>query len=273
MFLCFLISPFYAISAPQSGGQSAGEITALIPAATRNDQPTKVNDGLQWNDLLQTKHSGRLRAGLTDGSILSLGTDSQLRVVQHDGASQQTSLEMNFGKVRSKVTKITQPGGKFEMKTPNAVIGVIGTDFITLVRPNRTTVICVDGQVNVTPSSGTQATSNTGQSNGNTIQLTAGQMVVITPRIPVGGFHALETPPALQQSSMLATDLNDNTPYSPGRGGGHGLRNGIIASALGAGLITGLAFGVAANTKCTTVGTSPGGGTTSPGGPTKGTCQ
>ena len=38
-------------------------------------------------------------------------------MVQHDAASQQTSLEMDFSKVRSKVVKITQPNGKFEIKT------------------------------------------------------------------------------------------------------------------------------------------------------------
>jgi len=252
MFLCFLISPLYAISAPQSGGQSAGEITALIPAATRNDQPTKVNDGLQWNDLLQTKHSGRLRAGLTDGSILSLGTDSQLRVVQHDGASQQTSLEMNFGKVRSKVTKITQPGGKFEMKTPNAVIGVIGTDFYVRYAGNRTTVICYEGVVNVTPMGAAQVAGNTGQNGNNSVQVSAGHMVVITSTIPPGGFHPSDTPAGTQQSTMLATDVNDNTPSSPGRNGGHGLRNGLIASALAAGLVTGLVVGTRGGNGCTT---------------------
>src|ERR1019366_9038651 len=113
--------------------EHAGEIDALIPAAMRNGQTAKVKDDLQWSDLLKTEHNGRVRAGLTDGS------------------SQQTSLEMNFGKVRSQVTKITKPGGKFEMKTPNAVIGVIGTDFYVGFESNRTTVICYQGQVSVTP--------------------------------------------------------------------------------------------------------------------------
>ena len=123
--LCFNATwlPAYGVD------QSAGQITALIPAATRNTQPAKKKDDLLWNDLLQTSQNGRLRAGLTDGSILSLGSNSQLRVVQHDAASQQTSLEIGYGKMRDKVVKITQPNGKFEVKTPNAVIGVIGTDF------------------------------------------------------------------------------------------------------------------------------------------------
>ena len=176
--------------------EHAGEIDALIPAAMRNGQTAKVKDDLQWSDLLKTEHNGRVRAGLTDGSILSVGSNSELRVVQHDGSSQQTSLEMNFGKVRSQVTKITKPGGKFEMKTPNAVIGVIGTDFYVGFESNRTTVICYQGQVSVTPIGRVQVAQNSGQANptSNAILVGAGQMVVITTEIPPAGFHTSDTP-------------------------------------------------------------------------------
>ena len=164
IFVCFMISPLAGMCAPQGGTQRAGEISALIPAATRNAQPTKAKDEIDWNDLLKTEHSGRVRAGLTDGSILSVGSDSELRVVQHDGATQQTSLELSYGKVRNQVTNITKAGGKYELKTPNAVIGVIGTDFVAEFKSNKTTVICYKGKVKVTPlgkivkSSGQQGT-------------------------------------------------------------------------------------------------------------------
>ncbi len=91
--LCILLSPLPALC-EAAAGDYAGQINALIPAATRNAKPTKVKDDLQWNDLLKTEKSGRLRAGLADGSILSLGSNSELKVVQHDATSQQTSLEM-----------------------------------------------------------------------------------------------------------------------------------------------------------------------------------
>ena len=133
ILVCFLISPLAELAQPQSGTQRAGQIQALIPAATRNAQPTKAQDEIDWNDLLKTAHSGRVRAGLTDGSILSVGSDSELRVMQHDATSQQTFLELDYGKVRNQVNAITKAGGKYELKTPNAVIGVIGTDFIAML--------------------------------------------------------------------------------------------------------------------------------------------
>jgi FecR protein len=245
--LCFLLTTLPVLSAPQAGGQHAGEIDALIPAAMRNGQTATVKEDLQWNDLLKTERSGRVRAGLTDGSILSVGSNSELRVVQHDGASQQTSLELNVGKVRSRVTKITQPGGKFEMKTPNAVIGVIGTDFYAEYESNKTTVICYEGRVSVTPLGAVQVAQN-GQTSttNNAISVAAGQMVVITTVIPPGGFQITDTPPALQQTTLLATDVPETNgpPTKIGRGG-HGLRNAFIAS----GIVVGVGLGVALGTR------------------------
>ena len=201
LLLCLLITTLPVLGEPQAAGQHAGQVDALIPAATRNDKPTMKQDDLQWNDLLKTTHSGRVRASLTDGSILSVGSDSQLRVVQHDAASQQTSLEMNYGKVRSQVQKITNQGGKFEMKTPNAVIGVIGTDFYVEYASNKTTVICYNGKVSVTPLGQVQV-----------IAVNAGQMVEITDTAPPGGFQPSDVPPALQQATLLATEVPDNPP-------------------------------------------------------------
>jgi hypothetical protein len=169
-------------------------------------------DGLGWNDLLKFEQNGRLRAGLTDGSILSLGSNSELRVVQHDAASQQTSLEMNFGKVRSKVVKVTQPAGKFEMKTPNAVIGVIGTDFYVSFDGTKTTVICYTGKVWVSPLGNAKVVKNSGESTENQIQVSAGQMVVVSSEIPLTGFQPQPTPPDVQQSSMQDTNVPDALP-------------------------------------------------------------
>lgn len=207
-----MLSPLPALCAPAPSAQTAGQISALIPSATRNDKPARVKDDLVWNDLLKTEQKGRLRAGLTDGSILSLGSNSELRVVQHDAASQQTSLEMDFGKVRSKVVKVTQPNGKFEMKTPNAVIGVIGTDFYVSYETNKTTVICYTGKVWVTPVGDAKVVKNSGQSAENQIIVAAGQMVVISSVIPPAGFQPQSTPAEVQRASASETSVSDVAP-------------------------------------------------------------
>jgi FecR protein len=213
--LCFFISPIPAICEPQTEGQRAGQITALIPAVKRNTQTAKVNEELRWNDLLTTGPTGRARAGLTDGSILSVGSDSELLIVQHDSVSQQTSLQMNFGKVRSHVVKITKPGGKFELETPNAVIGVIGTDFYVAYEPQeeKTTVICYEGRVSVTPIGNAKVSQTSGTTGSQgAIFLEAGQMVEITSVVPAGGFQVSETPSDVRLDSLLATEVEEAPP-------------------------------------------------------------
>ena len=222
-----LVAPAWSEPA---GEQTAGSVKALIPAASRNTQPLAVNDSLQWNDLLQTNPKGRLRAGLTDGSILSLGSNSQLRVVQHDATAQQTQLELNYGKLRNQVVKITQPGGKYEVKTPNAVIGVIGTDFYVAYANGRTTVICYEGTLSVTPGPGARVVDSNNSSNGSTSSITvaAGQVVVI-------GLEPSAT--ALQPFPLLAkTSINDTNVSE--RGKPHHARTITLVSM---GVIAGLA--------------------------------
>ena len=223
MSLLFSVSPLLA-----ADGQTAGEVKALIPAAARNDQPVQVKDALAWNDLLRTDAKGRMRAGLNDGSILSLGSNSELRVVQHDAASQQTSLEMNYGKLRNQVTKITQPNGKYEVKTANAVIGVIGTDFFVGFANNQTTVICYVGKVVVTPLAGARVVkSESGNAgNNNSVTLLAGQMVVIGLEIPPGGYQPQSTPRDVAHNTIQDTNIADSPPLvakAP-----HTLRNVVL---------------------------------------------
>jgi hypothetical protein len=239
--LCLLLvaAPLYPALADT---QTAGEVKALIPSATRNTQPVRVKDSLAWNDLLKTGDQGRLRAGLTAGSILSLGSNSELQVVQHDAVSQQTLLVVDYGKLRNQVVKITKPGGKYEVRTPNAIIGVTGTDFYVGYENNLTTVICYEGTVAVTPASGAKVIKKDEKSKreDGAIMLWGGQMVVIGLDAPPGGYLATATPAALAETSIQDT----NVPDQPVVAHRHMLRNGLLLL----GPAVGVAVGVLTNT-------------------------
>jgi len=212
LFLCYLLSPL-SIAVPQgAGGQAAGQITALIPTASRNGAPAKIKDDVHWNDVIKTERSGRARISLTDGSILSVGSNSELKITQHDATAQQTQLELNYGKVRNRVVALTKPGAKYQVKTPNAVAGVVGTDFHIEFNPSTgvTTIVVYSGTVVVT-------------GFGQTVTVQAGQMVTVTQN---GISPPQPTPPGVQQE-----DINDTTVENGGGGGGgggHMLRNILI---------------------------------------------
>src|SRR5512147_373324 len=141
--------------APAAATARAGSVSALLPTANieRSGATTVAARGadIQDNDLLRTDDHGRIRVKLLDQSILSLGVNSQLRVVRHDAASRQTLLELHAGKLRAQVAKITRAGGKFELRTPTAVAGVIGTDFgVDASDADLTKFICISGAVQIT---------------------------------------------------------------------------------------------------------------------------
>ena len=135
----------------------AGAVTALLPIARVTRGPAnalattdvKKGDDVFWNDLIRTEKAGRARVTLTDQSILSIGSQAELRIIKHDAKSQQTSIEINYGRVRADVNAITRQGGGFTVKTPTAVAGVIGTTFGTESSIGSTTFLCVHGTVKV----------------------------------------------------------------------------------------------------------------------------
>ena len=230
--LCLLLAAM-PVWADPAGEQTAGSVKALIPDATRNAQVVAVNDTLQWNDLLQTNTKGRLRARLTDGSVLSVGSNSQLKVVQHDAASQQTAIDLNYGKLRNQVVKITKPGGKYEVRTPNAVIGVIGTYFYVAYDNGRTIVICYEGTLTVTPAAGAKIVDSNNSSTGSeiAITMTAAQVVVIGSKSEQDGMPPY---PALMKTSIAETNI-------PEAKTSHHARNWTLVTI---GVVAGLTFGL-----------------------------
>jgi len=208
----------------------AGQVTALIPAAQRNDKTLKLKEEVQWNDLLRTDRAGRARLSLRDGSILSLGSYSEVKVVEHDPTGQHTLVQLNFGKIRSRVVSIIRPGGHFEVRTPMAVISVLGTDFFTQydAPSNVFRVICYSGTVKV---------SGVGKFEGKSETIHAGQML----EVGASAFGAPQpTSNAIQQDSIAETTTE--APPSA-RVDSHLMRNVLVGAA---GAFIGVVVGVVA---------------------------
>jgi hypothetical protein len=120
-------------AAPDTPGQRAGEVSRVIPTVSIARGAKSVSASpktvVGWQDVVNTQASARARVALDDCSVLNVGSDSSIKVVKHDGGAQQTELELAYGKIRTQAQKITKPDGKFDVKTPAGVAGVVGTDF------------------------------------------------------------------------------------------------------------------------------------------------
>jgi len=103
--------------AGSNDSQMPEKVKALIPEAWRNAHPVKVKrTGLEWMNLLAKTPAQGTFAGRASptASILSLGSNGALRVVQHDAGIAANFIEMNYGKRARPVVKIPKPGGKYE---------------------------------------------------------------------------------------------------------------------------------------------------------------
>lgn len=239
ILLCILLSPL-----PQFAqtSQRAGAISAVRPSAMKNTVLLKAKDQVNWNDLLKTDSGGRMRIGLDDGSILSVGTNSQMRVLRHDAKLQQTQLELSYGKLRSQVAKLTRQGSQFEVRTPTAVAGVIGTDFYLEVTPTGTRLVVYEGVVLLTPIiAGAVASSQA-------VQVQSGYSADVNQDGTISGPNI--APTSLEQQTIAETTIEGLSKAKVA--GTHTLRNVLIGIGL-AGAVAGTAI---------VVKNSTGGGTT-----------
>jgi len=236
LLLSLLISiPADIWAAPQAARQRAGEVSRVIPAVsiarTGKTIPASAKTAVDWQDLVNTQVNARARIALDDGSVLNVGSESSMKIVKHDAGVQQTELELTYGKLRSQAQKIAKPGGKFEVRTPAGVAGVVGTDFF--VAFDNTTgamnVITFDGLVKVCNLAGV------------CVLVKAGQMTSVR-----SGDNSAPLPPQQATLDLLVASGKDTDPGVPSGATGAGAHLGvwgtvgIVAGAVGVGLGVGL---------------------------------
>jgi hypothetical protein len=233
VILCFLLSPLPQFA---QSNNHAGIVSALRVSATKNSSAVKAKDPVNWNDLLKTDATGRMRIALDDGSILSIGTNSELRVIQHNAAAQQTQLQLGYGRLRSQVVKLTRPGSRFEVRTPSAVAGVIGTDFFLDVSPTGTHLVVYEGVVVLTPIiAGVLQASHA-------VQVRGGQSADVDENGAVTG--PKPTPPGEQDQTISETTIGAISGAKvAGVTGSHLLRNTLIVLGV-AGAAVGIGVGL-----------------------------
>lgn len=148
--LCGMVAlalPFPAMA--QTPAREAGSISAMIPVdhVIRQKKTLEAAKDMKllWGDTVKTERGGRVRVRLNDGSILNVGSQSQLEIQTHDTQTQRTQLQLAYGRMRASVVRITQPDGGFQVRTTAAVAGVVGTDVFTEAAQIYTTVIALGG--------------------------------------------------------------------------------------------------------------------------------
>jgi hypothetical protein len=211
------------VAAQATQPQHAGKITALLPVVNviRGPQqtPASTSEEVFWGDVINTGHLARARVALDDGSVLSVGSDSNLTVSKHDGGAQQTDLELNYGRVRAKAVKLVKPKASFQIRTPTGVAGVVGTDFALDSQGDTTRIVVFEGKVSF-------CSLHNGVI-GSCVTVGSGESSSVQ-------FNSAPTPP-VPATPMTVTDMaNATSPTGAvGAGGGIGVA-GVTAIGVGA---------------------------------------
>src|SRR5215468_344102 len=249
---CVILVPADLVAEPQAGGQKAGAVDRVIPAVSIARGTKSITAApktpVDWADVVNTQASARARIALDDGSVLNVGSDSSVKVTKHDGAAQQTQLDLAYGKLRSQAQKITKTDGKFEVRTPAGVAGVVGTDFFLShdQTGGQTNIVVFEGQVKFCNLAGV------------CVLVKAGQMSSVR-----NGDNSSPLNPAQATLDELTAAVNaTNLPDKPNgllRAGSHGLSKpwGITLGVIAVGAAIAVPVAVSKNTSNPVVVTKP----------------
>jgi hypothetical protein len=111
----------------------------------------KVNDWIDSGTTIQTSAKSFLKIVFIDKSQMNIGASSEVKVEKFHSKDAGV-IDLVRGKIRSQVTKdYLQIDGKNKsklfIKTPNAVMGIRGTDFLITTTGKNTAAILFEGSV------------------------------------------------------------------------------------------------------------------------------
>jgi hypothetical protein len=134
-----------------------------VRLVVKGKAPVAAKVGMKVNDpdRVIAGKDARAKIVMTDKNVLNISPNSEViietyKTAEADG-KKEVSLNVLYGKVRATVNqKYDGEKSKFQVKTPSAVAGVRGTDFVTEhnASTNQSKVVAFEGTVSVSDESG-----------------------------------------------------------------------------------------------------------------------
>jgi TolA-binding protein len=159
---------------------------------------------------IKTGANGWARLELSDGSVLSLGnhTELELSSIKTGRKKREGLFTLNGGKLRASVAKLAGQQTDFRFRSPTAVAGVKGTEFLMLSQGEANVLFGIDGLVSV---------AGTGK-NREQQPLAAGSMVQTTRGAAPAPATVVEREPALAEARELFARATGGVPPADWQG-------------------------------------------------------
>jgi hypothetical protein len=137
---------------------------------------------LAAGDRLETGAPGKMRVRLSDDSVLAMGANTKLALVElvMDGEARRGRIDVALGRFWMNVTKWTGQGeSRYEVATPNAVAGIRGT---TLWGDTGVDAICaLEGTIEVRSRRNEDLPPSTLSAGNCASRLSEGELAPLTP--------------------------------------------------------------------------------------------
>ncbi len=163
-----------------AAGPTIGTVSALSGSGSvqSDDGGTAtaltLNAEIHEGDIVHTGPQSRIKLSLSDGSTLSLGADSGVKLdhlqMKSEAGPFSTTLSLLSGYVRAVVAR-AKGGFQFKIETLSMVAAVRGTDWIEQFDSGMTQIFVAQGRVRA---------SGTGKYAGDHVVLKAGQGVTFS---------------------------------------------------------------------------------------------
>ncbi len=125
-----------------------------ITSGSKAPFPVKVGSKVVVGDLITTGKDSRAKIVMADRNVINISPDSRMQIAKYanDAANGTKNVEIKLdqGKIRNNVEQSYDgEKSKFILKTPTAVAGVRGTQFVTSFdsKTQKTQIVTMKGQV------------------------------------------------------------------------------------------------------------------------------
>ncbi len=185
----------------------------IIQASDGKKVAAKIGQKVFPKDTIIAGKESRAKIVMVDNNEINISPDSKIEIQSYDYKPEEDKksviLNVMYGKVRSKVNQKYEGENKFQVKTPSAVAGVRGTDFMTGYDPSTKASSVVTFQGNV-------AVGQPGP-NGqiqNPVYVGAGQMT------SASGNKPPNAPTSVPKDQLAKMDTESNADKGGGQKGG-----------------------------------------------------
>ncbi|HUW26107.1 MAG TPA: FecR family protein [Gallionella sp.] len=249
--LALVLTWVFSASAWAAGGyvfDAAGDVSVVVGKA--DAQPATKNDAIASGTLINTGDNSHAVLKFEDGQVVVMQSNSSFQVREYSYEPKQVEKSnIVFAMLKGGMRFVTGLIGQrnrdaFKLNTPNATIGIRGTEFMVAMANNSMYSQVVSGSIGMTNAAGT-AVLGAGQT-ALTASATALTAVVPTAAIPAGTFAQLGAIPVPPVTPAPAPAPAGSAPAGGGAatGGATAAPSAAAASAATGVSATTIAIGV-----------------------------